>query len=98
MVINKEMSTKLQKELNQIKVEFLNHSLGAMTDLNVNIKDTIINRQNEDAFLAKEVNCILEGRQSSFELREKESLWFQGRIYVPNIPEIKEINMNMNPT
>jgi hypothetical protein len=53
--------------------------------------DTIINRQSEDAFLAEEVNRILEGRQSAFELREKQSLCFQGRICVPNIPEIKEI-------
>jgi hypothetical protein len=53
--------------------------------------DTIINRQSEDAFLAEEVNRILERRQSTFELREKKSLWFQGRICVPNIPEINEI-------
>jgi hypothetical protein len=91
MVIDKEIPTKLQKELNQIQVEFLNHILGAMTDMNVNLKDTIINRQNQDAFLAEEVNRILEGRQSSFELRERKSLWFQGRIFVPNIPEIKVI-------
>jgi hypothetical protein len=91
MVIDTEMPTELQKELNQIQVEFSNHSLGAMTDLNVNLKDIIINRQSEDAFLAEEVNCILEGRQSAFELREKQSLWFQGRICVPNIPKIKEI-------
>jgi hypothetical protein len=93
MVIDKENPMKLQKELNQIQVEFLNHSLGAMTDLNVNLKDTIINRQNEDAFLAEEVNRILEGRQSAFELRERKSLWFQGRIFVPNILEIKEIKL-----
>jgi hypothetical protein len=77
-----------------------------MTDLNVNLKDTIINRQNEDAFLAEELNRILEGRESTFELRERKSLWFQGRIcgnvlveqhgYVEmfwwnNIPEIKEM-------
>jgi hypothetical protein len=91
MVINSEMPRELQNELNQIQVVFLNHSLGAMTDLNVNLKDTIINRQSEDAFLAKEMNRILEGRPSVFELRERKSLWFQGRICVPNIPEIKEI-------
>jgi hypothetical protein len=58
MVIDTKIPTELQKELNQIQVEFLNHSLGAMTDLNVNLKDTIINRQSEDAFLAEEVNRI----------------------------------------
>jgi hypothetical protein len=57
-----------------------------MTDLNVNLKDTIINRQSEDAFLVEEVNRIIEERQSAFELREKQSLWFQGRICVTNIP------------
>jgi hypothetical protein len=62
-----------------------------MTDLNVNLKDNIINRQSEDAFLAEEVNRILEGRLSAFELRERKYMWFHGRIYVPNIPEIKEI-------
>jgi hypothetical protein len=50
------MPKELQKELNQIQVEFwngnMNHSLGAMTDLNVNLKDNIINRQSEDAFLS----------------------------------------------
>jgi hypothetical protein len=96
MVINIEIPMELQKELNQIQVEFSNHSLGAMTNLNVNLKDTIINRQSEDAFLAEEVNRILEGRQSAFELREKKSLWFQGRICVPNIPQIKEIILTPN--
>jgi hypothetical protein len=65
------------------------HNLGAMTDLNVNLKDIIINRKSEDAFLAEEMNRILEGRQSAFELRERKSMWFQGRI--PNISEFKEI-------
>jgi hypothetical protein len=49
-----------------MKVEFwkgnMNHNLGAMTDLNVNLIDIIIYRQSEDAFLAEEMNCILEGR------------------------------------
>jgi hypothetical protein len=31
-----------------------------MADLNVNLKETIINRQSEDAFLAEEVSRILE--------------------------------------
>jgi hypothetical protein len=62
-----------------------------MTDWNVNLEDIIINRQSEDAFLAEEVNRVLEGRQSAFELRDKQSLWFQGRICVPNISKIKEI-------
>jgi hypothetical protein len=91
MVIDSKMPIESQKKLNQIQIEFLNHSLGAMTELNVNFKDTIINRQSEDAFLVEEVNNILKGRQSAFELRENQSLWFQGRICVPNILEIKEI-------
>jgi hypothetical protein len=54
--IDREFPKELQKELNEIQVDFWNgnstKSLGAITDLNINLKDDIINRQREDAFLA----------------------------------------------
>ena len=41
--------------------------------------------------MVEEIRRIGEGRQSMSELREENSLWFQNRICVPDIPEIKEV-------
>ena len=62
-----------------------------MVEINVDLKGEIIRRQHEDAFIVEETRRISEGRQSEFELGEENSLWFQGRICVPDIPEIKEV-------
>ena len=51
-----------------------------MVETNMDLKGEIIRRQPEDAFIVEEIRRISEGRQSEFELREENSLWFQGRI------------------
>ena len=63
----------------------------ALTEMNMDLKGEIIRHQKEDLFLVEEIRRIGEGRQSMFELREENSLWFQNRICVPDIPEIKEV-------
>ena len=63
----------------------------ALAEMTMDLKGEIIRRQKEDPFLVEEIHRIDEGRQSMFELREENSLWFQGRICVPDIPEIKEV-------
>ena len=57
----------------------------------MDLKGKIIRRQREDPFLVEEIRRIDEGRQSMFELREENSLWFLGRICVRDIPDIKEV-------
>jgi hypothetical protein len=57
----------------------------------MDLKGEILKRQKEDPFIVKEIRRIDDGRQSMFELREENSLWFQNRICVPDIPEIKEV-------
>ena len=86
------------KEIEQLQVEILirepntpNEVLRAMVETNVDLKGEIIRRQHEGAFIVEEIRRISEGRQSEFELGEENSLWFQGRICVPDIPEIKEV-------
>ena len=66
-------------------------SLKAMTEVTMDLKEEIIRRQHEDAFIVEEIRRLSEGRQSEFEFGEDNSLWFQGRICVPDIPEIKEV-------
>ena len=66
-------------------------ALRTMADMEMNLKEEIINRQKEDVFLSEELRKIAEGRQTTFELGERDSLWFQGRICVPDISEIKEV-------
>ena len=97
-VVGRELPKELMKEIEQLQIEILirepntpNEVLRAMVETNVDLKGEIIRRQHEDAFIVEEIQRISEGRQSEFELREKNSLWFQGRICVPDIPEIKEI-------
>ena len=57
----------------------------------MDLKGEILKRQKEDPFIVEEIRRIDEGRSSMFELREENSLWFQNRICVPDIPEIKEL-------
>ena len=97
-VAGRELPKELMKEIEQLQIEILirepntpNEVLRAMVETNMDLKGEIIRRQPEDAFIVEEIRRISEGRQSEFELGEENSLWFQGRICVPDIPEIKEI-------
>ena len=63
----------------------------------MDLKGEIIRRQKEDLFLVEEIRRIGEGRQSMFELREENSLWFQNRICVPDISEVKEVILRSSP-
>jgi hypothetical protein len=62
-----------------------------MEERHSDLKYTIFRRQGEDAFIAKEIRRIEEGRPSEFRLGDFNSLWFHDRICVPDIPEIKEL-------
>ena len=97
-VAGRELPKELMKEIEQLQIEILirepntpTEVLRAMVEINMDFKGEIIRRQHEDAFIVEEIRRISEGRQSEFELGEENSLWFQGRICVPDIPEIKEI-------
>jgi IS30 family transposase len=66
-------------------------TLRVMEELKVDLKNEIIRRQREDSFIEEEIKRISEGRQSEFNLGEYNSLWFQKRICVPDIEEIKKL-------
>ena len=97
-VAGRELPKELMKEIGQLQIEILirepntpNEVLRAMVETNVDLKGEIIRRQHEDAFIVEETRRISEGRQFEFDLGEENSLWFQGRICVPDISEIKEV-------
>ena len=60
-----------------------------MEERQSDLQNKIIRRQDEDPFLKEEIQRIEEGRPSEFHLGEYGSLWFQKRICVPDIHEIK---------
>ena len=98
MLVGRKLSKELQKEVTQIQTEFWEGKpkntieiIEALTEMTMDLKGEIIRRQKEDPFLVEEIRRIDEGRQSMFELREENSLWFQGRICVPDVPKIKEV-------
>jgi hypothetical protein len=62
-----------------------------MEERHSDLKYTIIRRQDEDAFIAKKIRRIEEGRPSEFYLGDFNSLWFHDRICVLDIPEIKDL-------
>jgi hypothetical protein len=96
--MNRELPKELLMDLERLEIQCLEvQSLGnlstekVMEEQHSDLKYTIIRRQDEDAFIAKEIRRIEEGRPSEFHVGDFNSLWFHGRICVPDIPEIKEL-------
>jgi hypothetical protein len=96
MLEARRMPKELQKEVAQIQKEYWEGKpqdtveiIEALTEMNMDLKGEILKRQKEDPFIVKEIYRIDEGRQSMFEHRGENLLWFQNRICVPDIPEIK---------
>ena len=97
-VAGHEFPKEAMREIEQLQIEglirepnTLTEVLRAMFEINVDLQGEIIRRQHENVFIVKETRRISEGRQSKFELGGENSLWFQGRICVPNIPDIKKV-------
>jgi hypothetical protein len=98
MLEGRRMPKELQKEVAQIQKDYWEGEpqntieiIEALAEMNMDLKGEILKRQKEDPFIVEEIRRIDEGRSSMFELREENSLWFQNRICVPDIPEIKEL-------
>ena len=98
LLVGRELPAELQRVLAQMQIEFWEGqpigtmvAMGTIGEMSMNLQEKIIEGQTKDPFLTDEIRRIVEGRQSPFELREQNSLWFQGRICVPDDPEIKEI-------
>jgi hypothetical protein len=96
--MNRELTKELLMDLEWLEIQCLEvQSLGSLSTMRVmeerhsDLKYTIFRRQGEDAFIAKEICRIEEGRPSEFHLGDFNSLWFHDRICVPDIPEIKEL-------
>jgi hypothetical protein len=86
------------KELEQADIRVLEGevvgslaTLRLMDEMKLNLKDKIIQQQQDDPFIEEEIRRIDEGRQSEFRLGEYSSLWFQNRICVPDKPELKNL-------
>jgi hypothetical protein len=94
----RELPKELLMDLERLEIQCLEvQSLGSLSTMKVieeqqsDLKYTIFRRQGEDAFIAKEIRRIEEGRPSKFRLGDFNSLWFHNRICVPDIPESKEL-------
>ncbi|KAK1606090.1 hypothetical protein QYE76_029763 [Lolium multiflorum] len=93
-----EISPELKKEISQAQIQLwekeAHEGLSALQvadEMNVNLKNEIIMGQLDDPFIVEEMRRIDEGRPSEFHRGEMGSLWFQKRICVPDIDEIKEV-------
>jgi hypothetical protein len=64
-------------------------TMTVMEERQSDLKYTIFHRQSEDPFIKEEIQRIKEGRPSEFRLGDFNSLWFDNRLCVPDIPEIK---------
>ncbi|KAK1616552.1 hypothetical protein QYE76_022069 [Lolium multiflorum] len=91
-----EISPELKKEISQAQIQLwekeAHEGLSALQvadEMNVNLKNEIIMGQLDDPFIVEEMRRIDEGRPSEFHRGEMGSLWFQKRICVPDIAEIK---------
>jgi hypothetical protein len=60
-------------------------------EMEMDLKQEVIQQQQNDPFIVKEIRRISEKRQSEFNIRESGSLWFQKRICVSDIAAIKEL-------
>ncbi|KAK1662686.1 hypothetical protein QYE76_050845 [Lolium multiflorum] len=96
--IEQEISPELKKEISQAQIQLwekeAHEGLSALQvadELSVNLKNEIIMGQLDDPFIVEEMRRIDEGRPSEFHRGEMGSLWFQKRICVPDIDEIKEV-------
>ncbi|KAK1610026.1 hypothetical protein QYE76_033699 [Lolium multiflorum] len=96
--VEQEISPELRKEISQAQIQLwekeAHEGLSALQvadELNVNLKNEIMMGQLDDPFIMEEMRRIDEGRPSEFHRGESGSLWFQKRICVPDIAEIKEV-------
>jgi hypothetical protein len=94
--MDRELPEELLKDLERLEIQCLEvkylgsiHTMRVMEERQSDLKYTIFRRQDKDPFIAKEICRIEEGRPSEFCLGDFNSLWFQNRICVPEIPEIK---------
>jgi hypothetical protein len=97
-LMDRELSEQLLKDLERLEIQCLEvkslgsiHTMRVMEERQSDLKYTIIRRQGEDPFITEAIRRIEEGRPSEFRLGEFDSLWFQNRICVPDISEIKEL-------
>ncbi|KAK1651525.1 hypothetical protein QYE76_069330 [Lolium multiflorum] len=96
--VEQEISPELRKEISQAQIQLWEKeahegllALQVADELNVNLKNEIMMGQLDDPFIVEEMRRIDEGRPSEFHHGESGSLWFQKRICVPDIAEIKEV-------
>ena len=93
------MPKELRNEIQRAGIEIWDgpelNSIAAMEvveETEMELKGNILYRQRENEFIAEEIRRIKEGRRSEFTLKpETDSLWYHGRICVPDIQEIKSI-------
>jgi hypothetical protein len=94
--MDRELLEELLRDLERLEIQCLEvktlgsiYTMRVMEERQSDLKYTIFRRQDEDPFIAKEIRGIEEGRPSEFRLGDFNSLWFQNRICVPDIPEMK---------
>jgi hypothetical protein len=98
VTVDIELPQGLKRELEQAEIMFLKGeargsiaTMRVIEELQNDLKNEIIWKQDDDPFIQEEIRRITEGRQSVFHLGEFDSLWFEKRICVPDDEKIKEI-------
>jgi hypothetical protein len=96
--MSRELPKELLMDLERLEIQCLEvESLGSFSTMKVmeerqsDLKYTIFHRQSEDPFIEEEIRRIEEGRPSEFCLGDFNLLWFNNRICVPDISQIKQL-------
>jgi hypothetical protein len=88
-----DISKKILEDLGKDQIEVvINKGEASVATLVIqpSLQDEIKKHQLEDMFIAEEIRRIRAKQSSEFTLEDDGSLWYKGRICVPNIPDIKK--------
>src|SRR4051812_2492925 len=80
-------------ELQFIRIDVLGglDTMQVVAEQDSDLKHEIFRHQAEDPFIAEEIRRISQGQKSVFRLGDYESLWFQDRLCVPDVTEIRDV-------
>ena len=95
---DRELPDGLIKDLESLSIQMLEvdtprslYATKVMEERHCDLRNEIIRRQEEDPFIKEEIHKLEDGKPSRFHLGESYPIWFDNRIYVPDIPEIKTV-------
>ena len=95
---NRELPKELQMDLETLELQFIRievlrglATMQVVAEQDSDLKQEIFRHQAEDPFIAEEIRRTSQGQTSVFHLGDYESLWFQDRLCVPDVTEIRDV-------